>query len=175
MKPRFIAGGEPEDDQPKARERRRYPCLAHGCPMAGAIFLNGHDAPGICALHYGCNASDMPKITEVLRNWGCVTFAHGQVQQFLNDPDKCTDIGAERVLLAAQWGELQRAAPEWPQLKPYVNALADWRRQLLAFLVWRIDCEVGGRYTEWQWPPAPSRTVRDMLSRLTGRLQGPRV
>lgn len=168
MKTAFHGDAEPVKSLPVPR--RRYQCLAHGCPLPGSIFLSGHDAPGICALHMSCNSSDMPRITDVLRNWECVTFVHETCRQFLNDPGRCGDVKAERTLLAAQWTELARMAPDWPQLKPHGSTLGEWARQLLHFLVWRVNHDVHHRDVAWEWPPRPSRAVADMLTRVRGSI-----
>lgn len=166
LKPRFIAGGPEDDPSDGGRARRVYPCLAHGCPMPGAIFLNGPEAPGICAWHYGASSSEMPQITQVLRNWECVSSEINAYRALSNDPTRAMDVKAIAEAKTAAWGRMIFAidGSGWvDELRPPPSeSYADWTARLVEFMAWRINADVRGRHER----PKRSPTVLDMLTRV---------
>ena len=165
--PRRHFDDEQGDSAPAATSRyRAYPCVAHNCPMPGSIFLNGHDAAGVCAWHLGCDSKSLPQVTQIMRNWECLTDAINACRAFACDPKRATDPKAAAVALAAAWRTLSDLAPGWDSLKPQPGQhYADWGRQLEHFLTDRISQDVYGRQAE----RGQTRTVCDMASRVRDR------
>lgn len=53
--------------------RLSHRCMAHGCPLAGAMGSDSNSNNWWCAYHYSANPLDLPKITELLRTHGVLT------------------------------------------------------------------------------------------------------
>lgn len=151
----------PPDAGPK---RVRATCLANGCTMPGTLFLGGD---GICAWHLGCSANELPRITEVMRNWQCVTEAINAGRSFANDPARCSDVKAQTVALLSAWNRMHESVigSGWePTLKPVqAETYGDWTRRLEQFLSDRIKVDVNGRELG---ATRDSPTVRDMRARM---------
>lgn len=109
-RPRFIAGGPDDDSEdlpPNKPARTRYECCANLCPMPGTMFPSG--GRGICCFHYATNASDWPRITQVLNDWRCVTFEINECRRVLCDQDLCTDVKAQNDAYRNAWDRLRPA------------------------------------------------------------------
>lgn len=109
-KPRFIAGGPDDDtdDLPTGPAPARFECCANGCPMSGTMFPSG-GSRGICRYHYATNASDWPRITQVLNDWRVVTAEIRECRRVLCDQDMCTDIKAQNDSFRNSWDRLRPA------------------------------------------------------------------
>lgn len=59
------------DDAPAELERKNA-CFASGCPMPGVISLGGRSWN--CGWHHLAVPSDIPRITQVLKDWECLTY-----------------------------------------------------------------------------------------------------
>lgn len=128
----------PEEDTPK---RLRYPCFATGCPMPGTIFTGTTDSPGTCAWHYGVLPTDIPKVTQRLLDWECVSLEINAARRVLTG-DKACDPKAQDDAMAEGWARLQpaMAAGGWSnELAPRDGErLGQWSRRLEAFLGARV-------------------------------------
>jgi hypothetical protein len=142
------------DDKPK---RLRYPCFAGGCPMPGTILPSGgkDGGPGSCAWHYGTKPSDIPRVTQVLKDWACLTYEVNEARRALTG-----DIAADPKALAdaftAAWERLEPLVGDWAeQLRPgpirsrnratgivsdshMPEGYADWAKRLTEFLGARV-------------------------------------
>lgn len=170
-RPQFAAGEDHADEADDTTVRyHRRPCDAHGCPMPGAIFLNGHDAPGICAWHFGANGSDFPRITAALLRWQCVSDEINAARRVINDPMMATDVKAQKRAIHEAWIRLQPAVDGsgWEAaLKPLDSEpIGDWCRRITDFLVVRINTDVVGTTGDM----TQTATVRDMHTRLRGAI-----
>jgi hypothetical protein len=128
---------------------RKHACFAAGCPMPGTIFRDGSGTSGICAWHYGALPSDLPVITQVLKDWQCVS---SEVQaarraltgEFACDPKALKGLfgqAAERVRRATAgggWGDTF----EPREREDY----GTWCRRLEGFLTVRVAETVSSRH-----------------------------
>lgn len=113
----------------------QYRCLVNLCPMTGGIFLNGPQAPGICAFHHGGAGSDMPRVTQILLDWECVTY---EVNLW-----RCSvmQVELDKQALAKAWTRLQPALGEaWSaELAPAAGVgYVQWGHKLERFLLARV-------------------------------------
>lgn len=98
-------GGRLEQDAPKP-PRPRYPCFAEGCPMPGTIFpgvIQGGtgDSPGTCAWHYGLIPNDIPRVTQLIREWECVAREIDRARRVHTGPLACDPAALQREFDAA--------------------------------------------------------------------------
>lgn len=151
-------------DEPVAATRyRSYGCLANDCPMPAGIFLNGSDAPGICAWHYGSDSNSMPRITGVMRSWQCLTDAINRARSFVANPNLATNVKAAAAQRDSEWKKLSQLAEGWSDLAPKPGQnYGDWGRELELFLTDRINHDVFGRTAVRTKSPV----VLEMLSQL---------
>lgn len=155
-------GGAITEQAPKAV--RRYPCFAEGCPMPGTIWPGvtqggTGDAPGNCAWHYGVNSHDIPKVTQVLKDWDCVTYEINQARRALTG-DLATNPKGLQDAFDAAWGRMQPLVEgEWEQhlkpgklrtrrgeVTPYEEGYADWAKRLNEFLGARVAEVLSARH-----------------------------
>jgi hypothetical protein len=137
-------GGRVNDEPVTPRKRLRYPCFAIGCPMPGTIFPGGStEQSGTCAWHYGVNPDDIPRVSGVLRDWGCVAYEVDEARRVLTG-ESASDPGAVAKLF--------QAANE--RLRPSMAA-GGWGDELEAgkgedYGAWARRCEafLGARVTE---------------------------
>lgn len=122
-----------------------YRCFADGCSMPGSIFLNS-GRTGTCAWHYGALPSDLPRITQVLKDWECLTFEVRAARAALSgdkasDPKALHDLFVEaqgRVLAATNgggWGDTFKPKP--------VEDYRTWALRLGVFVSKRIHQTLG--------------------------------
>lgn len=148
-------GGRVEPDlpaDPPPPRVQRYPCFADGCPMAGTIFPNGtaDGKPGVCVYHYAVNATDIPKVTQVLRDWGCVADEVRAARRCITGP-MASDPAALQAQFDAAWERLAPLVPSWhADLAPgtirtskgqdtgHRQAYGDWAKHLERFLGARV-------------------------------------
>lgn len=146
-----------DDDAPieQPKVRKRYPCFADGCPMVGSIFPGAGvggtgETPGSCAWHYGVNPTDIPKVTQVLRDWQVVSFEINEARRTLTG-ELAADPKALEERFAAAWDRLQPLVPGWEtQLAPgnihtskgvdrgFREGYGDWAKRLERFLGARV-------------------------------------
>jgi hypothetical protein len=128
----------PDSDAPK---RLRYPCFATGCPMPGTIGTGPADQPGTCAWHYGVLPTDIPKVTQRLKDWQCLTAEVNAARQALTG-EHASDPKALDDVLAAAWTRLQPVVAHtgWEDvLKPRPGEhLSEWSRHIERFLGARV-------------------------------------
>jgi hypothetical protein len=79
---------------------RKFACFAGGCPMPGTIFRDGSDKAGCCAWHYAALPSDIPRITQVLKDWACISdevqaARRALTGQFATDPKALRQLFTE--------------------------------------------------------------------------------
>lgn len=104
---------DPIDTAPEG-EVLRGTCFANGCVMPGTI--SAGNGSWQCAWHYGAQPSAIPRVTQVLRDWECLTYESSVGRRALTgkhfaDPKVLMDLHAEaiaRVLAATKgggWGD----------------------------------------------------------------------
>lgn len=123
---------------------RRYPCFADGCPMAGTIFSEGvtDERPGTCAFHYAVNASDIPKVTQVLQDWLPVSREINRCRLVLTAPETATDARAQDAEFALAVHRVQTfvATGGWGDAfdaKPH-ETYGGWSKRMEAFIGGRV-------------------------------------
>lgn len=132
-----------DDDAPR---HRRYPCFATGCPMPGTIWpgvtQGAGDQPGSCAWHYGVQPLNIPRVTQVLKDWGSVAYEVDECRRVHTSSEtacspKAQDaafrIAVERLrphVQAGGWGDEFEARPG--------ERYAGWGSRLEAFLGARV-------------------------------------
>lgn len=148
---RHYRGGRVEPEaSPDQSRRMRYPCFAASCPMPGTLFAGGTDKPGTCAWHYGIVPSDIPKVTQVLNDWMCVSAEINHARRCLSGALASDPAGLQREFDSA-WFRLQPMAAAWEaQLAPgtirtgkgvdtgHRQAYADWAKHLEQFVGARV-------------------------------------
>lgn len=138
-KPRFIAGGDDDldDPQPSAPARPRYECCANNCPMPGTMSPSG--GRGICAWHYGTSSDDWSRITEVFQgSWHMVARELMRARRVLCNPDVCTNVRAQNEAFH-EAAERLRMAGAPSELAPVgKESLSQWALRLEAFLGARV-------------------------------------
>src|SRR5882672_6178119 len=103
---------------PQQQPRPAFRCVAHDCPMPGAIFTSGA-RDGICTWHYGATPRDFPRITQLLHDWACVTDEILNARRELCGQATCMDAAREPVERA--WERLRpalRSGPWLDELRP---------------------------------------------------------
>lgn len=127
------------DDQP-ARVSHR--CAIAGCQLAGALSVGGS---WHCAYHFGCTASEVPKVSAVLTQLRPLVDEINEAQRMLNDSD------VDGNTLAAQCDvALQRLAPlgyTADVLQEFATVELGRRRDLRA-LVHALRCYIGAEVVE---------------------------
>lgn len=142
------------DAIPHRSTRPSYGCMAHDCPMAGAIFTGGDG--GICAYHHGTHGTDWPRITRALQDWHCLTAEINDCRRAHRNPLTAMDGKVLDHLFAKAWQRLQPLVGEdWgAELRPskYPNGFAesyrDWGVRLERFLAKRVTEAIRTRKTE---------------------------
>lgn len=147
-------GGRVEQEAPKP-QRLRYPCFAAGCPMPGTIFLGAvqgekPEGSGCCAWHFGVQANDIPKVTQRLVDWQCVSIEVNAARRFLTG-EQASNPKAIDEAFAAAWSRLQPLARSWEsELQPggartskgeplsHQESYGDWAKRLERFLGARV-------------------------------------
>lgn len=132
---------EPEPPKP-----RRYPCFANGCPMPGTIWpdiVQGGtgDRSGTCAWHYAVPEHDIPRVTQVLREWGCVAYEVSECRRVHCSTEVIGNPGALAALFQTAVERLRPAvkAGGWAdQFEANGRTYRDWGRDLEAFLGGRV-------------------------------------
>lgn len=112
-----------------------YRCLVSFCPMTGGIFLAGPHAPGICGYHYGTSGHELPRVTQILLDWECVTYEVNACRRAHRE------VNVDKAALAKAWTRLQPALGEtWSAaLAPAAgSSYAHWGHQLQKFLEARV-------------------------------------
>lgn len=124
---------------------RGHPCWAQGCPMPGTIFTGG-SASGVCGWHYGVPGNDVPRVTQMLRNWDCVSTAINRARRDLTDPDIAAKPGILKERFENLWRELSPLVPGWEgSLQPRAHESYDeWRISAEKFLAMRIAEDLRG-------------------------------
>lgn len=130
-------GGALTDQTPKVV--KRYPCFAGGCPMPGTIFTGSTDSPGSCAWHFGVLANDIPKVTQVLKDWNCVAYEVNEARRAHMGELACNPKALDDAHRAA-WERLQPLVPGWEdQLQPQEGErYRAWMQRLERFLGARV-------------------------------------
>jgi hypothetical protein len=168
-KSHFDAAGELP--APVVQKQLRYHCFANNCPMPGTIFPGGSDS-GVCAWHYGCNGSEVAKVSQVLADWDCVVRVVNAGRRVLTAPETATDGRQQTAEWAALWAELGAsvAGSGWKQrVEPETGEnLGDWTRRMERFLKNRCKESLTGHVMSDDNAPTP--TVADMRSRVKGKL-----
>lgn len=136
-------GGRVEPDEVKP-ERLRYPCFADGCPMAGSMFpdqVMGEKTRGVCPWHYNLNPSDIPRVTQRLRDWKCVADEIEQARLVFTGP-LATDPAGHDESFHEAWRRLAPAVElsGWSNdLKPQDReSYGDWAHRLMYFIGARV-------------------------------------
>jgi hypothetical protein len=170
MRKTYISGNDAPAIQDEPRQLR-YHCFANNCPMPGTIFPGGSDS-GVCAWHYGCNGSEVAKVSQVLADWDCVVRVVNAGRRCLTGADTATDGRAQSGELAALWRDLAPAVWDsgWKlRVEPQAGEnLGDWTRRMERFLRNRCKEALTGRVIANDNAPTP--TVADMRSRVRGAL-----
>lgn len=135
--------------------RPRFSCAAHGCPMAGTLFL-GSD--GVCGWHAREQGGDWPRITQVLNDWACVNQAINSLTRVLNTPDTCADPKTQNAAMLEAWTALAEAVhgSGWKQrLEPQKSeSIGSWVHRLRLFLGARVkESFTGGAVDETKPTP----------------------
>lgn len=150
-------GGRVDDDPlPDAKPPRRvYPCFATGCPMPGSIFAGKDQKDGSCAWHYGVKPSDIPRVTQVLNDWACLSYEVNEARRALTG-DIAADPQALVDAFRNAWERLEPLAGTWAdKLRPGTirsrnratgmvsdsklpEGYADWAKRLTEFLGARV-------------------------------------
>lgn len=107
----FNPSVDPEaiDDAPSGKVLHGA-CFAAGCPMPGSMSSGGNSWS--CAWHYAAQPSTIPRITQVLRDWECLTYEINAGRRALTgkhcaDPKVLHDLyieAQERVKVATAAG-----------------------------------------------------------------------
>lgn len=145
----FDDSGSIADAIPHTPAKRRYPCFAEGCPMPGTIFPDSQ-AAGVCAYHYGVKPGNVPRVTNVLRQWDCVAFECREARRVLTG-ELASDVKAIDDAFAKGWERLQPLAGEWAAYLMPGNILTskdvdtgmrenygDWAKRLERFIGARV-------------------------------------
>lgn len=178
LKPRFIAGGPDEDDEPQAAapQRKRYRCWAEQCPMPGTIFLGSLGSDGVCAWHYGSSGDEVKKITQAILDWDCVQLEINRGRRVLIAPDTLAGPAKQDAEFREAWARMLPAVmgSGWkPRLEPRPGEkLGEWVRRLERFLANRVKERLNPGHVIAD-DDAPTPTVADMRSRLRGSLKPP--
>jgi len=147
----------PDSDAPKIW---RAPCFATGCPMPGSIFPGAGqggtgDQTGTCAWHYGVKPHDIPRVTQVLVDWQCVSHEVTEARRAICG-DLATNPTALKAAFDTAWERLEPQVGEWAeQLRPSTikwtrnrpqpvdsgipESYADWAKRLNEFLGARVQ------------------------------------
>lgn len=132
--------GEDAADDAKPQSPR-LPCFAAGCPMPGTLFANSTSGAGSCAWHYAVQPSDIPKVTQRLNDWACVSTEVNAARRVLTG-EAASDPRAQEAALLVAW---QRLAPQvehsgWTgDLQPASGEhLGEWCRRLERFIGARV-------------------------------------
>lgn len=150
----YRGGRVDPDAEPAPKPQRRSPCFATGCPAAGTMWpgltQGTGDKPGTCVYHYGVNASDIPRVTQVLQDWLCVAKEIQAARRCLTGPT-ASEPGTQAREFEAAWQRLQPLAASWePELKPgnvrtsagverpFRETYGDWARRLERFIGARV-------------------------------------
>lgn len=136
-------GGALTEQQPKVV--LRYPCFADNCPMPGTIFpgaVQGEtgDQKGTCAWHYGVKPHDIPRITQALRDWGCVSAEVNAARRLLTG-EHGMDPKAMRQARDLAWDRMRPLVRDWAdELQPTEGeGYSDWAKRLNVFLGRRLN------------------------------------
>lgn len=124
-----------------AEDAPRYRCFVNQCPMTGAIFLNGPDAPGICGHHFGTAGHDIVRVTQALLDWECITYEINLCRVAL------LKVDLDREAVAKSWTRLQPALARggWGnELAPFSENYPQWGRKLERFLEARVKEAIQG-------------------------------
>lgn len=153
---------------PAEPQRLRFPCAAHQCPMVGAIFVGGPDAPGQCMFHAREPANDWPKITQALKDWECVTTAILRARRVLASQDASSDGALHQRTLKAEWEAMLPAVlgSGWKtRVEPrLLETLGEWTRRLEGFLHARVRERQKGEGVIDETAPTPfAAEVREKL------------
>lgn len=135
----FNADEAAEPEQPR---RRRYPCFANGCPMPGTMWpgagMGGTgDRPGTCVWHYGVAEHEIPRVTQVLNDWGCVAYEVDECRRVHTSTEVLGDPGALAALFQTA---VERLRPQvqmggWAdEFEANGRTYRDWGRHLEAFI-----------------------------------------
>lgn len=144
-----------------APRTRTYPCFADQCPMVGAIFTGDTNAVGACGYHYGANPGDIPRITQVLKDWGVVIDEIREGRRMLTG-SLAVDAKAVSTMFSAAWHRLQPMVAGWEnELRPstihhidkhgqavdtgWTESYSDWVRRLERFMGARIRETIGSK------------------------------
>lgn len=113
----FDPSADPKDidDAPKGKVMQST-CFANGCVLPGSIRVDGSGS-WTCAMHYAVQPSDLPRVTQVLKDWECLTYELTVGRSALVGPmatdgralDKLYSEAAERVAVATAgggWGDV---------------------------------------------------------------------
>lgn len=143
----FTDGDEQTAQKP---QRMRHTCFATGCPMPGTMFAGGTDRPGSCVWHYGVQPTDIPKVTQVLRDWICVSAEIEHARRCLAG-DLASDPAALKFEFDAAWQRLLPMASSWQaELAPgtirtskgvdtgHRQGYSDWAKHLERFIGARV-------------------------------------
>lgn len=150
-------GGRVEADDPMLQTPRqmRLPCFADGCPMPGTLWPGitqggTGDRRGTCAWHYAVAPTDIPKVTQVLRDWICVSAEINEARRCLSGKLASDPAGLQHAFDAA-WQRLSPMAAAWEKdLAPgnihtskgvdegHRQGYADWAKHLERFIGARV-------------------------------------
>lgn len=117
-------------------------CFADGCKMPGTINTGGRSWS--CAWHYGAMPEHIPRITQTLRDWECITSEIRIGRKLLNTAAngavvlKAYGEAVERVLAATAsggWGDELAGSMQ--------GSYSGWLQKLSLFLQWRIAVGLG--------------------------------
>lgn len=129
------AGGKVFADTPEGeRPRMRYPCFATGCPMPGTIFPET-SKDGVCAWHYGVKPNDIPRVTNTLQAWDCVSFEVREARRILTSELRADPAGIQRAFAAA-----------WERLEPLAGTT--WASVLAPSTIKHRDKDAPGGYVD---------------------------
>lgn len=141
----FDRDGSIADALPHNPVRNR--CFAERCPMPGSLTLSG-SGNATCAWHYGVLSTDIPKVTQVLLDWDCVSFEIREARRVLTG-ELASNPGALKRLFEAAWERLRPLVHEYAEeLKPgnirtskgvdrgqlFPEAYGDWAKRLERFI-----------------------------------------
>lgn len=119
-------------------EKPQFACTADQCPAPGTIFPGATHGGGrgLCVFHYGANASDWPRITQVLKDWECVGYEFRECRRVMCDPATATDPRAQNALFGIAWKRLQPLVAGYEgELAPRADDRYDrWGRRLEEFV-----------------------------------------
>ena len=85
----FDPSVDPSDaiDEAPGGAQRSGGCFADGCTMPGTISVGGKT--WCCAWHHGVLPTDIPRVTQVLRDWECLTYEINIGRRVLTGPHAC--------------------------------------------------------------------------------------